>query len=400
MTRNISWALIAAVIFLHFMIASPAGFPLTVAPFALAYFIYKHYKLTIRPIPFLVSIFLLFWPLVILMRYDLFGGVAALGEFAKTYALWTYALLATLIVVVSRIRKSVDYSREFMILLGVIVSFALAQVLSARVLGTTALYYPFGDFSYKSVNDESRFVWDGFARAQAFYLEPSFCAFILFFMLAALLIREDRSHRIVQLLLGGLGSMLIVGSASGIFAVVGLAALILPGLVKRPMIRWLAAGTLLLVAVAGVLFLLPQRLAEVGVEGTSGYWRLAAPLIILSQVFSDFPLGIPFGQTEMYIEPMGLQHGANVGSSVDNGMYYLIFLFGWPAVMLLIGLLLKLGRAILKKDRSAIALWWFILISLQFSGGIFLSEYIFPMVLVIYTYKVEMQHRKMEARYV
>jgi len=70
--------LIVAVIFLHFMIARPAGFPLTVAPFALAYFIYKHYKLTIRPIPFLVSIFLLFWPLVILMRYDVFGGAAAL----------------------------------------------------------------------------------------------------------------------------------------------------------------------------------------------------------------------------------------------------------------------------------------------------------------------------------
>lgn len=394
--KQISWLIVLPIIFMHFMVASPLDYPLTITPFVLAYFIYKHYKLSIRPSSLLIAIVLLILPVINLIRYELFNEIDY-AHFFRTYALWVFALLATLIGTTSRIRNQSDYSKEFIVSGGMIIFFSTAQVIVARVFNSTALYFPFGSFTYMGTQDESRFVGEGFVRAPAFYLEPSFCAFILFFILVAILIKENRPRRIVQYLLIGIGSMLVVGSASGAFLAAVLAVLILPGLVKKRAVRLVAFVSVFVFIVAGTLLLLPQRLAEIGIEGTSGYWRLVAPLIILSNVFGESPFGIPFGQVERYVEPLGLQHAQNIGTSIDNSMYLLMFLFGWLAVIFLIGLVSKLFVAYMHNERRSIALWWYVIASLQYSGGVMTPEYIFPLLLVVYTYRVESMRQQIMA---
>ena len=97
---------------------------------------------------------------------------------------------------------------------------------------------------------------------------------------------------------------------------------------------------------------------------------------------------IPLGQMESFIRPFGLQHATRTGVSIDNGAYYLIFLFGWLGLLLFFFTLWKLISAVLKNDHLSTIYWWFVVASLQFSGGIFLPEYLLPLVLVTYGFRV------------
>ncbi len=392
--NNIRWLLALSIIFMHFMIASPLGFPLTIIPFVLMYFVVTHFRLAIRPVPFVIAIALVLWPFLVLVSYKLLGGDATLDRFVRTYTLWAFALIIMVVGSSNGIKKNANYSREFLISAGVIILFSIAQVLSVLVFNTTVLYYPFGEYSYLGVDNTSSLVLEKFARAPGFYLEPSFNAFVLFFLLTAILIREVRPRRIGVLIVGGLCAMFIVGSATGILAVGGLACLLSSSFIKRRIIRILFFLSLLFVLAVGAQLVSPQRLAEVGVEGTSGYWRLVAPLIILSKVYVDFPMGIPFGEVENFVVPLGIQHGAGIGSSIDNGMYYLVFSFGWIAFAFFIWLFLKMIRVLYIGNQVNIAYWWFVIASLQFSGGILLPEYIYPVLLLTYTYRVmKSQHQ-------
>ena len=395
--KNISWILVLSIIFMHFMIASPLGFPLTIIPFVLIYFVITHFRLAIRYVPFLVAIALLLWPFLVLMSYDLLGADAKLNDFVRTYMLWIFALMVMVVGSTNRIKKTIDYSREFLISAGVIISFSITQVLSAWIFSTTILYYPFGRFSYFGVNDASRIVRDGLARAPGFYLEPSFCAFVLFFLLSTILIRENRPLRVSFLVAGGICAMFIVGSATGIISLIALAGLLISGFIKRRIRRIVTFIFLLFIIIVGMLLVLPQRIAEVSVEGTSGYWRLVAPLRILSKVYIDYPIGIPFGQIENFVIPLGIQHGAGVGSSIDNGMYNFAFYFGWIATVFLIWLFLKLILALYIGNQANIVYWWFVIASLQFSGGILLPEYIYPLLLITYTYRVNKSQQQLIA---
>ena len=129
------------------------------------------------------------------------------------------------------------------------------------------------------------------------------------------------------------------------------------------------------------------RFGEINVEGTSGYWRLIAPLIITSEVVFQHPLGVPFGHMQDFIIPLGLFHGNSVGSTLDNGMYVLLFYFSWFGICFVLWMLYMLAKAIYRGNARDIILWWFVIVSLQFSGGIFLPEYLFILLLVVFQYR-------------
>jgi hypothetical protein len=129
------------------------------------------------------------------------------------------------------------------------------------------------------------------------------------------------------------------------------------------------------------------RLNEVNVEGTSGYWRLVAPIIIISNAISILPIGIPFGQINEFVLSLGLSHGAHKGSSLDNGLAVLFFYFGLATFVLLACIIYKLLSCIYFRNKEGVIFWWYVIASLQFSGGVFLPEYILPMILMVYQYK-------------
>lgn len=386
--KNASWALIFSIIFMHFMIVSIFNFPLTFTPFFIMYFLIVHFKIVFKRTPLVISALLLFWPFLVLAIYEIAGGHAEIDRFFRTFSLWICAVVFMLVCTSSVIKKNINFSREFFIALVLIILYSMAQIITARVFNSTALYFPFGDHSYFGVSDPSNLVGDGFSRAPGFYLEPSFCAFVILFLLTAVLIREIKPIRVACLIVGGFFAMLIVGSATGILAVVGLGCFIFWSFFRWRLV--LVASLLSL----GIIFFagdatFSERFSELSVEGSSGYWRLVAPLIVISKVFADFPFGVPLGQVDNFVTPLGLQHGQSIGSSIDNGIFYLIFSFGWLALIFFGWLIFKFVRSLYYGDHADVAYWWFLIVSLQFSGGILLPEYIYPLLLLTYTYRIK-----------
>lgn len=385
--KNISWPLVLSIIFLHFMIVRMAGFPLTIVPFAISIFLYFHVKTAIKPRGLLLGGALLIWPICVYVMYEMLGGSADLTEFSKTYLLWVYAISAIILISFAPLKRTINYSFEFLIALVVITVFSLAQILFFKLLGSTLLYNPFGAYTYMGEYQIERFSGDEYSRAPGFYLEPSFCAFVIFFLTAAILISNDKNRAFNWLLAFSLLSVVITGSASGMIAIPSLIIVRAIAILKSKLLKLiLVFVTPVLIVIFGEIFL-SHRVEEIAVEGSSGYWRLVAPLIILTKVFAEYPLGVPFGQIEAFLLPLGLQHGTNTGTSIDNGVYYLAFYFGWFVVPFVAGLLYKFLQSMFRGDVTGVTYWWFILFSLQFSGGVLLPEYIFPLLLITMQYR-------------
>lgn len=384
--KSINWWLVLSLIFLHFMVVKVGGYPLTVTPVAIAVFLLFGFRASVR----INALYWLgggvVWPFVVYLMYEVVGGSADFIEFARTYALWCYATLAMTIATLSPMKVNRDYSPEFRVVLIAIIIFSLAQVTMKMAANSELLYNPFGEHTYMGAYKVERFAGEGFARAPGFYLEPSFCAFMLFFLVSAVLIRVRQKGAGNWFLLGLLGTA-IVGSATGLLAMAVLGMTMAVTHARKRATRILLSVVLFTVVVFASSIILYSRLNEIGVEGTSGYWRLIAPLIILSKVFAEYPFGVPFGQIEAFLLPLGLQHGDTVGSSIDNGVYFLAFYFGWFAVPLPIFLAYKYLKKIIDGDSAGAIYWWFVLFSLQFSGGILLPEYIFPLILITFQYR-------------
>lgn len=386
-----SVAIVFSIVFMHFMLLQPAGFPLTITPFSLVVFFVIAFKVRITKTTLFLGGAIVFSPFVILIEYSVLGGNADIGEFAKTYILWVSATLILWLSVRGRIKIFFDYTSAFVFCVVIILAFSSLQILVAKYLHSTVFYNPFGEFNYLGPSAIIKHVNENRVRAPAFYLEPSFCAFVLFFLISSILLFRLEVRRVVYagLLVGILG-VWWVGSASGTIAFLILAVLFKASTIKSKSLKLLAFALLVVVLVMVTLFILPSRLAEVNEEGTSGYWRLIAPTIILSKVLINFPLGVPFGQIESFVTPLGLSHAGHVGTSIDNGTYYFIFYFGWLGILFAFWLLIKITKSVYSSDSRGVVFWWYVFASLQFSGGVLLSEYVYPLILVIYAYRFSM----------
>tara|TARA_R110001592_G_scaffold338346_2_gene625352 strand:- start:2818 stop:3852 length:1035 start_codon:yes stop_codon:yes gene_type:complete len=330
---------------------------------------------------------ILFWPIAIFLIYSVFIKSAEITDFISTYLLWVFGSLTIFIGSVSYLRKENNYSNVYKMALFMIVCFSLVQVLLLRFFDSTALYNPFGAFTYFGEYSLSKIFSITGPRAFGLFLEPSFNAFIMFFLVSVLLMGEKNDGKKNVYFLGFVG-ILTTASASGILLIFVLFFLLLwLRLFTNNIIRLVLLFMLPLVLVMFIPDSLMTRLNEVNVEGTSGYWRLVAPIIIISNAMSILPIGIPFGQINEFVLSMGLSHGAHKGSSIDNGMAVLIFYFGLAAFILLAIIIYKLISSIYLRNKEGVIFWWYVFASLQFSGGVFLPEFILPMILMIYQYK-------------
>ena len=390
MKTLLNFILIASVILMHFVIARPYGYPLTIMPFVIIIFMLLHFKndaWSHRTL--LLWLGLIFWPFFILLSYTALGGVTDFVDFIRTYLLWLFSVSIILACARSRIKRVVSYSRGLLIAFGVVGAVATAQIIGAEWFGLNFIYTLFRKHAYVAYEyDEASLLGNIYERAHGFYLEPSFCAFVVFSLLSALMLTKQPGRGKLCLLVLGMLSMWIIGSASGILMMIVLTTLGVVSLLKTHVARrlLLVMGGLLSIPVA--IASLGGRLAEISIEGSSGYWRLIAPLTILKNVFVNYPLGVPFGQIESFLAPMGLQHGRGVGTSIDNGMYCLAFYFGWCAVFFISWLVFRLANAVLHDHFVDAVYWWYIIGALQFSGGIFVPEFVYPVLLVTYLYRV------------
>lgn len=384
--------LVAAVIFLHFMFVRVGGYPLTLAPFALAAFMFVSYRFKFPKYVIVLWSFLLVLPF---LNLTLPGSEVDLLEFMKTYLLWTLAVTVVLFATKAEVRLNSRWvSKAALVSLAILTFYSVAQAALYRYFSLDLLYNPFGEHQYLYQYDV--LLHSGEIRAPGFYLEPSFNAFIVTSMLFIAVVNNYRP--VLALALAGI-ALLVIKALSGIliYGFILLGYLVLRGTRRQvsTAIAILIASVVLMYATSVGAYVM-ERFADVSVEGASTYYRLVAPLPVLRDVLLNDLTGLPFGTTEEVLLDYGLLLGDDLGSSLDNGFYLLIYYFGWVGIAAVV---LAALAGLLSRGRwvrvSTLYLLGYIFLSLFYSGGIFAPEYVFILVLVIYAWRANrMQERK------
>lgn len=93
---------------------------------------------------------------------------------------------------------------------------------------------------------------------------------------------------------------------------------------------------------------------------------------------------VRFGSLYEYVASFGIFNGADVGKTIDNGLYLLIIYFSWFAVFLSLwymGKVIKMMINAFGDNRNfRVQLYLFTPVSLFFTGSIFSPEYAFLIV--------------------
>jgi len=141
------------------------------------------------------------------------------------------------------------------------------------------------------------------------------------------------------------------------------------------------------VFLVGLVFAFPYiatRIGDLGTEGSSSYYRIIGPLVMVGYSLTHIDGVVRFGSLYEYVASFGIFNGADVGKTIDNGLYLLIIYFSWLAIILSGWYLWKvvkmMAHAFGDNPNFRVQLWLFTPISLFFTGSIFSPEYAFLIV--------------------
>ena len=377
-------ALAATVVLLHFMLAQVSGYPVTLAPFALLAFLFVSYEFRLS------ASVLPLWSLLILLPFlnpDFFVSGVDPVEFMRTYVLWGFTVTTVLFASAAGVRSEGRWvGKAAFVALVVVTVYSVAQILTFDYLGSDALFNPFGSHQYLYQYEVE--LYADSIRAPGFYLEPSFNAFIVTSMV---FIAVVSGYRPTSALILGAVALLAIQAMSGIlvYAFVLVVYLIMGGASKRLFVI-VAVGLVVVLAVyfSGTGEYVLERITSGSEEGSSTNYRIVAPLAILEDMLSSHVTGISFGRMEEVILSYGLALGEESGSSLDNGVYLLMFHFGWLAVGAVV-LTLLLGALFYRRWLTLPRLYLigYVVLSMNYSGAIFNPEYVLIIVLTIYAWR-------------
>jgi putative colanic acid polymerase len=376
----------ASCIFLHLMVVQPAGFPLTIAPVAVFVLLALHFNGRIS-MGALVG-----WVVLLLLPFaNVLGQPAATYvPFLRTFALWAFNVTMVWWCAHGRLAGPRDgVARGAFGGLCVVAGFSALQSGVAFLTGSTALYNPFRGLQYLHPYDSA--LHDAgvgaLSRAQGFYLEPSFGALVMVTLCVVLLLAEYKTRASLFLVAGGL---FFNRSFTGIVTFAILVAIHLGLSLGRRvgrLTKLVVAFGFIVIAAIVLRSVLVARLSELSIEGASAYYRLVSPLIVLRDVLLFHPLGVEMGQVEAFMAPYGLLQIGSEGNTLDNGLYVLIFYFGWIGAGAVLALAITIVAYLLAGRRAPALFWTFLFFSLVFSGAIFVPEYALLLMLVIYQYR-------------
>ncbi|MCL7666995.1 putative colanic acid polymerase WcaD, partial [Klebsiella pneumoniae] len=71
------------------------------------------------------------------------------------------------------------------------------------------------------------------------------------------------------------------------------------------------------------------RLGDLGTEGSLSYYRIVGPLVMVGYSLTHIDGVVRFGSLYEYVASFGIFNGADVGKTIDNGLYLLIIYFSW-----------------------------------------------------------------------
>ncbi len=253
----------------------------------------------------------------------------------------------------------------------------IAQALSFNLLGDFRLANPLGPLAplgpgqeVYAATPEARL-----PRANGFYSEPSVAGWFMAFATALAL-----AARRLYPVLTTLAALICAAAAMATLSLTGMlgASVVLAGYVlcvrDRPAFKllWLVvagSGASLGLYVAWQLGIL-DRFHNIDLPGTSIYFRLSAPAMLISESLVEFPLGYPLGQTD-FIDSRHYYINWVEGSqtNIDNTLLKVVFYFGLLGILFNATYLVQMAELLLLKRHAVGLIMLSLLIGLSTTGA-------------------------------
>ncbi|WP_455425062.1 colanic acid polymerase WcaD [Dryocola sp. LX212] len=277
--------------------------------------------------------------------------------------------------------------RLFYIVVTLIVTLAAAEMAQIILTGGSSLIANISKYLIYSNSYVLNFISFGGKRTTALYFEPAFFALALISIWLSIKQFGIKTLKTDAMILFGI---VLSGSFSGVmtFILFYLLEWAFQYLNKNAIKKKLPLAIISLsIFLVGVIFAFPyiaDRLGDLGTEGSSSYYRIIGPLAMVGYSLTNIDGVVRFGSLYEYVASFGIFNGADVGKTVDNGLYLLIIYFSWFAVLLTVWYMWKVFKmmrtAFGNNENFRVQLWLFTPVSLFFTGSIFSPEYAFLIV--------------------
>ncbi|RPH29059.1 putative colanic acid polymerase WcaD [Buttiauxella warmboldiae] len=277
--------------------------------------------------------------------------------------------------------------RLFYGVVGIVVTLAAAEMAEIILTGGSSLIEKISKFLIYSNSYVLNFISFGGKRTTALYFEPAFFALALISIWLSIKQFGIKTAKTDAMILLGI---VLSGSFSGVmtFILFYLLEWAFQYLNKNAIKKKLPLAIIsLAVFLVGLIFAFPYiatRLGDLGTEGSSSYYRIIGPLAMVGHSLTNIDGVVRFGSLYEYVASFGIFNGADVGKTVDNGLYLLIIYFSWFAVLLAAWYMWKVIKmmrtAFGNNENYRVQLWLFTPLSLFFTGSIFSPEYAFLIV--------------------
>ena len=133
-----------------------------------------------------------------------------------------------------------------------------------------------------------------------------------------------------------------------------------------------------------------QRINELNQVGSSGFYRLVAPLEILEWVLFENIAPIPLGSINDYLYEFKLSE--DIRKTFDNGYYILVANFSWLGILLIslftLDAFKNFKNDYLKSDQKAL-IWPFLIILPMFNGLVFSPEIALIIAYLVISYRAK-----------
>ena len=372
---------ICSVILVHF---DPTRQKLTIVLLFMPLFILFYTRMAFKSyLPFILLGLSIIYPFV---NYLTFTGFAySFFEFSKTYVLYvTSVFIHVSVIYFSLKREQFDFSKYIIPSLMLLLFITSLQFFGYLLFKTTIFYNVFGRFQYNSIAIVEEFVAGALPRTQAFYLEPSYLAFVTISLVSVNLLYRWKEK--FTLLIGG-AIVIMSGSRGGYF---GFFLLILWYLLynfKNVKVHFKMLYFLLFVSLIPAFILLSPILSlfssdSLSTENTSQYVRFYSGFQLSGYVLNNFYLGIPLGTIELSFSNFLKEENTSY-----SFFFFNIFYHGWMSIFVLI----FIGWAIYLNSSSArnkALLIIYVLLYFNMTGSIIAPDTYFWFFCFYYVYRV------------
>ncbi|WP_426449357.1 colanic acid polymerase WcaD [Siccibacter colletis] len=322
----------------------------------------------------------------------LFGRSLDASKYVTSTMLFVYLVIIISMVWAIRFktisaRNHKKILRLFYVVITLVVGLAAVEMAEIILTGGSSLIEAISKYLIYSNSYVLNFIKFGGRRTTAFYFEPAFFALALISIWLCIKQFGIKTPKTDGMILAGI---VLSGSFSGVmtFIIFYLLEWAFQYLNKSAIRKKLPLAIISLgIFIVGLVFAFPyiaDRLGDLGTEGSSSYYRIIGPLAMVGYSLTNIDGVVRFGSLYEYVASFGIFNGADVGKTIDNGLYLLIIYFSWFAVLLACWFMYK----ILKMARNAfgnnqnfrVQLYLFTPVSLFFTGSIFSPEYAFLIV--------------------